>query len=526
MQFASGDSYCSAWLYIPDTASAAPVPVVVMGHGLGATREMGLAPYAERFAAAGLAVLVFTYRNLGDSGGGPRQVLSMTGQLSDWDAALEYAANLPEVDRQRVAVWGSSLGGGHAIAVAARHPELRVVEWFDLTIYSTFAVYFSPLFFPATDPTVALLSTFAVFAVGFFVRPLGGWLLGGYADRRGRKRALTLTILLMTGPTLIIGISPTYATIGVAAPIILVAARMIQSFAAGGETGSAMAYLSEIAHEGRRGLYTSFLYTTVVVAIVGATLLGYLLAEALSAEALGEWGWRIPFLIGGVAGLIGLWVRSAMVETADVESPPTAEASAPRRAGLVALLVDYPRETFSIVLLVAGPATAWYTFVSYMPTHLIKSVGLSATATFGVHTVALVVFMVLLPLFGHLSDKIGRRSLGLIFSIGGAAVIVPLSLALSDSWVQTLVIDVCLLMLTASIFSVLTVLMTERFPTRMRAMGVGAPYNLTVAIFGGTAPFLLTWLASNGHADWYFVYVATLVLLTTLGLIGTRRKRT
>ncbi|MFJ9151637.1 alpha/beta hydrolase [Streptomyces sp. NPDC102270] len=127
LQFASGDSYCSAWLYLPDTASHTPVPVVVMGHGLGATREMGLAPYAERFAATGLAVLVFTYRNLGDSGGRPRQVLSMTKQLADWDAALEYAAGLPEVDRQRVAVWGSSLGGGHAIAVAARHPELCAV---------------------------------------------------------------------------------------------------------------------------------------------------------------------------------------------------------------------------------------------------------------------------------------------------------------------------------------------------------------------------------------------------------------
>ena len=125
VDFRSGDSFCSAWLYLPDTVSEAPVPVVVMGHGLGATREMGLAPYAERFAAAGLAVLVFTYRHLGDSGGEPRQVLSMTKQLADWDAALEYAAGLPEVDRSRVAVWGSSLGGGHAIAVAARHPELR-----------------------------------------------------------------------------------------------------------------------------------------------------------------------------------------------------------------------------------------------------------------------------------------------------------------------------------------------------------------------------------------------------------------
>jgi MHS family alpha-ketoglutarate permease-like MFS transporter len=394
----------------------------------------------------------------------------------------------------------------------------NIVEWFDLTIYSTFAVYFSPLFFPSADPTAALLSTFAVFAIGFFVRPLGGWLLGAYADRRGRKRALTLTIVLMAAPTLLIGISPTYASIGVAAPVILVAARMTQGFAAGGEAGGAMAYLSEIAPEGRRGLYTSLWYTTVVVGILGATVLGYGLTELLSDEALGQWGWRIPFLIGGAAGLIGLWVRSAMVETAEVETSSSAGGSAPRRSGIVALLADYPRETLRIVLLVAGPATAWYTFVSYMPTHLINTVGLSATETFGVHSAALVVFMFLLPLFGHLSDQIGRRPLVAFFSIGGAATIVPLSLALSDSWTQTLALEVCLLTLTASVFSVLAVLMTEQFPTRMRAIGVGAPYNLTVAVFGGTAPFLLTWIAGGGHATGYFVYLAVLCLVTVLGL--------
>ncbi|MBD1539261.1 MFS transporter [Arthrobacter sp. S13_S34] len=393
-----------------------------------------------------------------------------------------------------------------------------------MTIYATFAVYFAPLFFPAGDAAAALLSTFAVFAIGFFVRPLGGWLLGMYADRRGRKKALTLTIILMAAPTFTLGISPTYDAIGLAAPIILVLARMVQGFAAGGESGGAMAYLSEIAPEGRKGLYGSLWYATVVAGMVLATLLGYVLAQLMSPDIMIQWGWRIPFLVGGAAGLVALWVRSAMVETADVSIGATSGKSV-KHAGLKTLLAEYPRETLRVIVLMAGAATAFYTFVSYMPTYLIKSVGLPSSETFAVHTVALVVFMVLLPLFGHLSDRIGRRPLVLVYSLGGAIAIYPLSLALTDRWLVTLLVDLTFLTLTACIFSVLAVIMTEQFPMRMRALGVGAPYNLSTAIFGGTAPFLLTWLAGQGHADWYFMYLSILALLVSLGLFATRSRQ-
>lgn len=399
----------------------------------------------------------------------------------------------------------------------------NIVEWFDLTIYATFAVYFSPLFFPSSNPTAALLSTFAIFAVGFFVRPLGGWILGGYADRRGRKRALTLTIVLMAVPTFVIGLSPTYETIGVFAPVILILARMTQGFAAGGESGGAMAYLHEIAPAHRRGLFTSLWYTTVVVGIILATMIGFVLAKTMSTATLGDWGWRIPFLIGGAAGLVGLWVRSSMEETLDIASTPDAQ-EAPGSTGLRALATHYPRETIRIFLLTAGASTAWYTFVSYMPTHLIKTSKLPADTTFGVHTLALVVFMVLLPVFGHLSDKYGRRVLGYIFSIGGALTIVPLSLGLNDVWWQSLIIDIALLTLTACIFSVLAALMTEQFPSNMRAMGVGAPYNVSAAVFGGTAPFLLTWLSGEGLGTVYFAYLSVLVLLATFGLAKSRSR--
>jgi MHS family alpha-ketoglutarate permease-like MFS transporter len=391
----------------------------------------------------------------------------------------------------------------------------NIVEWFDFTIYATFAVYFAPLFFPSADPTASLLSTFAVFAVGFFVRPLGGWLIGAYADRRGRRKALLLTIVLMTAPAFVIGIAPTYASVGVLAPVVLVLARMLQGFAAGGEAGGAMAYLSEIAPEHRKGLYSSLWYTTVVLGMVVASMTGFVLTRLLAAEAMGEWGWRIPFLLGGVAGLLSLWVRRAMVETSDAVVDGTA---ASRRAGLGTLLLEYPRETLRVILLMAGSATAFYTFVSYMPTHLIKSVGLAPSTTFGVHTVALIVFMVLLPTFGAVSDRIGRRPLGFVFAIGGGIAIYPLSLALSDRWYVSLAVDLAFLALTACIFSVLAVIMTDLFPSRMRAMGVGAPYNLATAIFGGTAPFLLTWLAGQGRADSYFIYLAGLVLLSAVGL--------
>jgi MFS transporter, MHS family, alpha-ketoglutarate permease len=399
----------------------------------------------------------------------------------------------------------------------------NIVEWFDFTIYATFAVYFSPLFFPSADPTASLLSTFAVFAVGFFVRPLGGWLIGAYADRQGRRKALLLTIVLMTVPAFVIGISPTYASVGIVAPIVLVLARMLQGFAAGGEAGGAMAYLSEIAPEHRKGLYSSLWYTTVVLGMVLASLTGFVLTRLLAAEAMGEWGWRIPFLVGGAAGLLSLWVRRAMVETSDAVVDGTAAA---RPAGLGTLLSEFPRETLRVILLMAGAATAFYTFVSYMPTHLINSVGLAPATTFGLHTVALVIFMVLLPTFGMLSDRIGRRPLGFVFAIGGGVAIYPLSLALSERWYVSLAVDLAFLALTACIFSVLAVIMTDLFPSRMRAMGVGAPYNLATAIFGGTAPFLLTWLAGQGRADSYFIYLACLVLLSAVGLGITSSSRT
>jgi len=397
----------------------------------------------------------------------------------------------------------------------------NIVEWFDFTIYATFAVYFAPLFFPSTDPTASLLSTFAVFAVGFFVRPLGGWLIGAYADRQGRRKALLLTIVLMTAPAFVIGIAPTYASVGVIAPVVLVLARMLQGFAAGGEAGGAMAYLSEIAPEHRKGLYSSLWYTTVVLGMVLASLTGFVLTRLLAADAMGEWGWRIPFLVGGVAGLLSLWVRRAMVETSPAVVDGTAAA---RPAGLRTLLSEYPRETLRVILLMAGSATAFYTFVSYMPTHLINSVGLAPSTTFGLHTVALVVFMVLLPAFGMVSDRIGRRPLGFVFAIGGGIAIYPLSLALSDRWYVSLAVDLAFLALTACIFSVLAVIMTDLFPSRMRAMGVGAPYNLATAIFGGTAPFLLTWLAGQGRADSYFIYLTGLVLLSGVGLGITSRR--
>jgi MFS transporter, MHS family, alpha-ketoglutarate permease len=398
----------------------------------------------------------------------------------------------------------------------------NVVEWFDFTIYATFAVYFSPLFFPSEDPTASLLSTFAVFAVGFFVRPLGGWLLGAYADRRGRRKALLLTVVLMTAPAFVIGIAPTYASIGVLAPIVLVLARMVQGFAAGGESGGAMAYLNEIAPPHRKGLYSSLWYATVVLGMVLASLMGYVLTRALPADAMADWGWRIPFLVGGAAGLLALWVRKAMVETSNIDGDTPSKE---RPAGLRTLLSEFPRETLQVVLLMAGAATSFYTFVSYMPTHLINSVGLSASVTFGVHTLALLVFMVLLPIFGHLSDRIGRRPFGLAFSLGGAVAIYPLSQLLSEQWLVTLLVDLALLTLTACMFSVLAAMMTELFPMRMRAMGVGAPYNLATAIFGGTAPFLLTWLAGQGRADWYFIYLSVLVLLVTVGVLGASRAR-
>ncbi|MEV0287933.1 MFS transporter [Kribbella sp. NPDC050820] len=421
----------------------------------------------------------------------------------------------------------TSAASPHSEKVAAQQPRLgksftaaaigNAVEWYDWTIYSTFAVYFSVQFFDPSDPTVALLSTFGIFAVGFFVRPLGGWLLGIYADRKGRKAALSLTIIMMAIPTFVISFAPTYATIGLAAPLVLTMARLVQGFAAGGESGGSMAFLSEIAPPGKRGMYTSMWYSTVAAGMIIATVLGYALSRALTPAQMSTFGWRIPFIIGGVAGLIGLWIRRSVDESRVFEAAD--DALRPSKNPLVILFRDYPRQTVRVFALTAGASVGFYTFVSYLPTLLIKSIKLPADQTFAVHTTALFVFMIALPLLGRLSDTVGRRPVGFAYTFGGAVAIVPLTSMLEPSFLTALLVDIVLMLLLASMYGVLAALMTEQFPTEMRAVGIGTPYNLATAVFGGTAPFLLTWLAGRGQQATYFGYVAVLMAIAGVALL-------
>lgn len=403
---------------------------------------------------------------------------------------------------------------GKAFAAAAIG---NAIEWYDWTIYSTFAVFFSVQFFDPNNPTAALLSTFGIFAVGFFVRPLGGWLLGSYADRKGRKAALSLTIIMMAIPTFVVSLAPTYAAVGLAAPLILTLARLVQGFAAGGESGGSMAFLAEIAPEGKRGLYTSMWYSTVAAGMIIATILGFWLSHALTAEQMSAFGWRIPFVIGGIAGLVGLWIRRSVDESAVFEA--TEVAVRPSKNPLIILFKDYPRQTMRVFALTAGASVGFYTFVNYFPTLLINSIKLPADQTFAVHTIALFVFMVALPLLGRLSDTVGRRPVGFGYTFGGAIAIMPLTSLLTPSFLTALSIDIALMVLLACIYAVLAALMTEQFPTEMRAVGIGTPYNLATAIFGGTAPFLLTWLAGEGLKVMYFGYIAVLMAAAGIALL-------
>mgnify|MGYP000718611997 CR=1 FL=1 len=267
----------------------------------------------------------------------------------------------PDSARRRlVSIFGGSVG--------------NLVEWYDWYTYAAFAIYFAPAFFPQGSQTIQLLNTAAVFAVGFLVRPIGGWVMGRYADRRGRKAALTLSVLLMCAGSLIIAITPGYSTIGVAAPALLVFARLLQGFSVGGEYGTSATYMSEIATPNRRGFYSGILYVTLIMGqLLALAVLLVLQFVFLTQEQLESWGWRIPFVIGAIAALVALYLRRNLAETEAFEK---STAKTPD-AGAVRLLLQHPREVLTVIGLTMGGTLFFYTFTTYMQKFLVNTVGLT-----------------------------------------------------------------------------------------------------------------------------------------------------
>lgn len=387
----------------------------------------------------------------------------------------------------------------------------NLIEWFDWTIYAAFAIFFSNQFFPSTNETAALLATFAIFAVGFFMRPLGGFLIGLFSDRFGRRNALSLTIVMMAAGSLIIGITPTYESIGIAAPLLLVVARLIQGLSLGGEYASASTYLTEMAPSKQRGFYSSFLFMSAAMGILLASGLGWSLTAGLSKADMNAWGWRIPFIIGALGGAVGIWLRYSIKD--DDESNAHTENTV--KQPLRTLLRDYPVETLRIIGFSTLSTYAFYVFMAYLPTYAIRQGGADPKIAFGANTIAIVAFMFMQPLFGYLSDKIGRKPQLITFALGNLLFFYFVIQFVNASFTTLLLIELFGLTLYAMYSSIAPAIMAEQFPANIRAVGIGTPYNLMVAILGGTTPYMLTWLQSI-QMEKIFYFVVLLSALISL----------
>ncbi|MGW7489628.1 MFS transporter [Streptomyces sp. NPDC054786] len=401
----------------------------------------------------------------------------------------------------------------------------NAVEWYDWYAYSFLAVYFAGQVFPegAGNALVPLLSTFAVFAVGFFMRPVGGLLMGAIADRRGRRTALTLTILLMGGGSLLVALTPTYAATGLLAPLVLVVARLVQGLSVGGEFAASTTFLVESAGPGRRGLFSSFQYVSTTLGQLLASGTAALLAALLTERQMGQWGWRVAFLVGALLSLLGLWIRRGAQETLPqalhsvrAGETPSPEQQAADRPGLFEALRRHPRQSLLICGITAGGTIAYYTWTTYLPTYAQVNAGFDKGDSLIVGTLSLVFFALLQPLGGMLSDRIGRKPLLLGFSLGFAVLAVPLLHLVSDAFFSLLLVQCAGMVLLTGYTSVAAAVNAEVFPARVRAAGIGFPYSLTVALFGGTAPYVGTWFKQAGHADLFPWYVAALCLVSFL----------
>ena len=400
----------------------------------------------------------------------------------------------------------------------------NAIEWYDWTVYATFAVYFSTQFFPKEDPSLALIQTTATYAVAFFFRPVGGWVLGRFADVRGRKAAMILTIMLMAGGSMIIGILPTYAQVGWLAPILLLLGRIAQGLSLGGEVSNASAYLAEIAPEGRRGRYSAFFYISTGSALLLASLMGVLLSTVLTDDELRSWGWRVPFIIGGLLAMVGMYLRRDLAETHQFEENKD-KAKTVRRP-LLTTLTHHPKAVVQLMGLTLLSTLTYYTFFSALTPYAVASNGLPGQQVFIALSVATALFVALQYPFGALSDRFGRKPQLLVWSAGLALSIIPLSkLITPDAGLPQLLIVFCSgLGLYALMTCIAPAIMSELFPTELRGTGIGAWYNITVATFGGTAPLVIATLARWGRSDLYFIYLAlgaSIAFITVLSLRET-----
>ena len=389
----------------------------------------------------------------------------------------------------------------------------NLVEWFDFYVYAFCAIYFAPAFFPSDDPTVQLLNTAGVFAAGFLMRPIGGWIFGRLADRHGRKNSLMISVLMMCFGSLMIACLPTYASIGTWAPALLLLARLIQGLSVGGEYGTTATYMSEVALRGQRGFFASFQYVTLIGGQLLAVLVVVILQQLLTEEELRAWGWRIPFVVGAIAALISLMLRRSLHETSSAETRQDKDAGT-----IKGLFRNHAAAFITVLGYTAGGSLIFYTFTTYMQKYLVNTAGMTAKNASYVMTGALFLFMVLQPFFGMLSDRIGRRNSMMLFGALGTLFTVPLLMALKtvSSPFMAFVLITLALCIVSFYTSISGLVKAEMFPPQVRALGVGLAYAVANAAFGGSAEYVALGLKTLGMENTFYWYVTAMMAIAFL----------
>lgn len=422
--------------------------------------------------------------------------------------SITAASGSADLRRRVLAIVGASSG--------------NLVEWYDFYTFSFTALYFASSFFPSGDRTAQLLDAAGVFAAGFFMRPLGGWLFGWIADTHGRRRSMMISVLMMCFGSLMIALLPTHASIGAGAPVLLVLARLIQGLSVGGEYGTSATYMSEVAAPGRRGFYASFQYVTLIGGQLLALLVIVTLQVFLTEGEIKAWGWRVPFVIGAITAVVALFLRRSLAETASKESMHAKEA------GSIAGLQPHKRAVLLVLGFTAGGSLIFYTFTTYMQKYLVNTAHMNTATASRVMTVVLFVYMLLQPVFGIISDRIGRKNAMLCFS--GLATLATVPLLSGLGHVGSPYTAFALILIGLAIISFYTsisgLVKAELFPTEVRALGVGLSYAIANALLGGTAEYVALWFKSSGREEWFFWYVTgfcVLALIASVSMPDTRK---
>jgi MHS family alpha-ketoglutarate permease-like MFS transporter len=400
----------------------------------------------------------------------------------------------------------------------------NLVEWYDFYTYAFTAIYFASAFFPSGNQTTQLLNTAGVFAAGFLMRPIGGYIFGWVADKYGRRTSMMISVLMMCFGSLMIACLPTYASIGLAAPALLLLARLLQGLSVGGEYGTSATYMSEVAIGGQRGFYASFQYVTLIGGQLLAVLVLVVIQQFMPEAEIKAWGWRIPFFVGAATAVVALYLRASLDETSSVETRQRKEAGS-----LAAIFRHHTRAFVTVLGFTAGGSLIFYTFTTYMQKYLVNTAGMDTKTASRLMTIVLLVYMAMQPLFGALSDKIGRKTSMILF--GGLATLATMPLLSALSGVKDTTVAFLLITAALAIVSFYTsisgLVKAELFPAEVRALSVGLSYAIANAIFGGSAEAVALYFKSVGHETWFFWYVTVMVgisFIFALTMPDSRRK--